>query len=632
MHELRALLPYFRPYRRGLVAGMVCVIFANAFQIAGPWFMKLAIDALDDPDVTVRRITFYAVMIVVVALVGGAFRYGMREFLNGISRRIEADLRNDFFGHLLRLDATFYGGTRTGDLMSRATNDTLAVRMAAGPAIMYTVNTAASFAFALAFMLWISPKLTLYAMIPMLVLPGMVLFFGRIIHRRFEEIQEQFSSLSTFVQENLTGVRLVRAYLQEDEQRRQFDAFNADYRARNMRLVLTAGAFHPLMMLIAGTAMILVTGLGAIEVMAERISLGDFVAFGFYLTLLVWPMIALGWVVNLYQRGAASMGRLNRIFETEPAVAVPAAPRSLDEAEGTIEFRDVSFRYPGTERLVLEHVSFTARAGETVAIVGPTGSGKTTLVALLTRLYDPTEGEILLDGIPLTDLDPGALRARIGMVPQDAFLFSDTIAGNIGLGLDGPGGAGPGGNGAETVASDEDASGSHEDAVESGGRYRADDDGEYDTVEDAVRRAAEVAQLHEQIVDFPKSYETMLGERGINLSGGQKQRATLARALARDPMILVLDDALSAVDTHTEAAILEDLRRVTHTRTSFIISHRVSAVMDADHVVVLDGGRVVQEGTHAALIAAEGTYARLLHRQLLEQDLEAEGLAAASAD
>jgi ATP-binding cassette subfamily B protein len=567
------------------VAGLLCVLLANAFQIAGPWFMKLAIDGLGTPDVTMGRISFYAAMIVVVALIGGAFRYGMREFLNGISRRIETDLRNDFFQHLLRMDATFYGNTRTGDLMSRATNDTLAVRMAAGPAIMYTANTAASFAFAIGFMIWISPKLTLFAMIPMLILPALVLFFGRIIHRRFEEIQEQFSSLSTFVQENLTGVRLVRAYTQEPEQRRQFDAFNADYRTRNMRLVLTAGAFHPLLMLIAGTAMILVTGLGALEVMAERITLGDFVAFGFYLTLLVWPMIALGWVVNLYQRGAASMGRLNRILKTEPAVAVPAEPTSLETATGAIGFRGVGFTYPGTDRPVLEDVTFSVEAGQTVAIVGPTGSGKTTLVALLARLYDPTRGSILLDGILLTSVDPADLRERIGMVPQDPFLFSDTIRGNIGIGI------------------------------------QASDDSD---VGEAVRRSAEVAQLHEQIVEFPNGYDTILGERGINLSGGQKQRATLARALARDPLILVLDDALSAVDTHTEAAILADLRSITGSRTAFIISHRVSAVMDADKVLVLEGGRIVQEGTHDDLISTEGTYARLLKRQLLEQNLEEE--------
>jgi ATP-binding cassette subfamily B protein len=505
--------------------------------------------------------------------------------LNGISRRVETDLRNDFFQHLLGLDATFYGGTRTGDLMSRATNDTLAVRMAAGPAIMYTVNTVASFAFALGFMLVISPRLTLYAMVPMIILPPVVLRFGRLIHLRFEDIQEQFSALSTFVQENLTGVRLVRAYVQEAEQARQFDDLNADYRARNMHLVRTAGAFHPVLSLVSGGAMVLVTWLGALEVMAGRMTLGDFVAFGFYLTLLIWPMIALGWVVNLYQRAAASMGRLNRIFEVRPSIRAPADPVDLAGARGSIEFRGVSFAYPGTRENVLESVSFSVEAGQTVAIVGPTGSGKSTLIALLARLYDPGAGEILLDGIPLTRIDPGDLRRRIGMVPQDAFLFSDTIAGNIGLGIE------------------------------------KRDEG---TLLDAVRTSAEVAQLHAQIEDFPRGYDTLLGERGINLSGGQKQRATLARALARDPLIVVLDDALSAVDSHTEAAILADLRGVTGTRTAFIISHRVSAVMGADRVLVLENGRLVQEGTHADLIATEGTYARLLHRQMLEEDLAAE--------
>ncbi len=595
MNELRTILPYFRPYTKGLIGGLVCVVFANVFQIAGPWFMKLAIDGMGDPDVTMGRITLYASMIVVVAFVGGVFRFGMRQLLNGISRRIETDLRDDFFRHLLRLDARFYGSTRTGDLMSRATNDTLAVRMAAGPAIMYTVNTVASFVFALGFMLWISPRLTLFALIPLLVLPPIVLGFGRIIHQRFEEIQEQFSSLSTFVQESLTGVRLVRAYTQEAEQARQFDGYNADYRSRNMALVLRAGAFHPVLSIVSGAAMVLVTWMGAVEVMEGRISLGDFVAFGFYLTLLIWPMIALGWVVNLYQRGAASMGRLNRIFETEPDIDVPDEPVPIDGAKGSITFENVSFRYPDTDRLVLDSIDFTVEAGQTVAIVGPTGAGKSTLLALLTRLYDPTEGRVLLDGTPLHRFDPAELRRHIGMVPQDSFLFSNTIAGNIGLGLD-------------DEAPEADAEGSA--------------DGPRD-VAAAVRRSAEIAQLHDQIEDFPKGYDTILGERGINLSGGQKQRATLARALARDPLILILDDALSAVDTHTETAILDDLRDVAVRRTAFIVSHRVSAVMHADKVLVLENGRIVQEGTHDELITAEGTYERLLRRQLLEEDLEA---------
>jgi ATP-binding cassette subfamily B multidrug efflux pump len=581
------MLPYFRPYLGSFGVGIMCVVLANAFQTAGPYLMKLAIDGLDDPSVTSARIGLFAALIVVAALLGGIFRFGMRQLLNGVSRRIEKDLRDDFFQHLLRLDATFYGGTRTGDLMSRATNDTLAVRMAVGPAIMYTVNTVVGFAFALGLMIWISPRLTLYIMAPMLLLPPIVLAFGRIIHRRFEEIQAQFSSLSTFVQENLTGVRIIRAYTQEAEQARRFDEYNEEYRRKNMRLVLTAGAFHPLLMLIAGVGMAFVTWLGAIEVMAGRITIGDFVAFGFYVALLIWPLIALGWVVNLYQRGAASMGRINKIMRAEPAVSVPARPASLEHARGRVEFREVGFTYPDSERPVLEGVSFIAEPGETVAIVGPTGAGKSTLIALLARLYDPTHGEILLDGIRLSDLDPAHLRSRIGMVPQDAFLFSDTIRNNIALGLDG------GSKGSDELAA-------------------------------AVRTAASVAQLHEQIVELADDYETMLGERGVNLSGGQKQRATLARALARDPLILVLDDALSAVDTHTESAILADLRNVQRDCTAFIISHRVSAVMHADTILVLEEGRVVQQGTHARLLAEEGTYARLLRRQMLEEDLEAE--------
>jgi ATP-binding cassette subfamily B protein len=590
MSHLRSILPYYRPYRKSLAQGLVLVVFAQAFSLMSPWLIKLAVDGLDDADVTAARIAFYAALIVVTALIGGAARWGMRELLNGVSRRMEVDLRADFFRHLLRLDATFHDRVRTGDLMSRATNDTLAVRQAAGPAVMYAVNTAVGFAIALGFMLTLSPRLTLLAMIPMVLLPPVVVGFGGVIHRRFEKIQEQYSTLSNMVQENLTGVRIVRAYVQEADQARQFDALNSEYQARNMGLARVSALLHPILGLLTGVALVIVLWIGGREVILGNMSAGDYVAFFFYLGFLVWPMIALGWVVNLFQRGAASMGRLNEIMQTEPALAVPADPVPAIGIDGEVEFRDVSFRYPGSERLVLRGVSFRASPGETVAIVGPTGSGKSTLVALIPRLYDPQEGEVLLDGVPLTHYDPLALRGVMGVVPQDPFLFSATILENIALGLT--------------------RSGAEPDAR-------------------VVGEAARVSQLHESIEGFPRGYQTLLGERGINLSGGQKQRATLARAVARDPRVLILDDALSAVDTQTEARILSDLRGVMRGRTSFIISHRVSAVMHADQILVLEDGRIVERGKHAQLLARGGTYARLLRRQMLEQDLEEEALPAA---
>lgn len=599
MSHLKSMLPYFRPYRRSLVVGLILVVLANAFSKVVPFILKLAIDSLDDPATTVSRLAGLAGILVLATALGGVCRYGMRELLNGISRRMEVDLRKDFFQHLLALDAPFYGSTRTGDLMSRATQDTLAVRQAMGPAVMYTVNTLVGFTIGLAIMIWISPRLTAYALIPMILLPPVVLGFGRVIHRRFERIQAQFADLSTVIQENLTGVRIVRAYAQERPQAVTFDRENAEYMRRNMHLVRASGLFHPILSVLTGGAMVIVLWMGGLEVMAGRISIGDFVAFQVYLALLIWPMIALGWVVNLFQRGAASMGRIERIMAREPGIAPPALPAPGDTITGRVEFRNVSFRYPSSDRWVLEDVSFTIEPGQTVAVVGGTGSGKTTLVSLIPRLYDATEGEVLVGGHPVRAYDPSDLRRHVGFVPQDPFLFSDTLAENIGLGLE----------------------------REPGKESRWGKDGNEPPA--AVTEAARVAQLHDSIEGFPEGYGTYLGERGINLSGGQKQRATLARAIARNPAILVLDDALSAVDTQTEARILAHLSGVMASRTCFIISHRVSAVMNADLILVLDDGRIVERGTHAQLLDAHGTYATLLRRQMLEQEMEADVTGAA---
>jgi len=582
MTHLRTLLPYARPYRKGIILGLLLVVGSNGFTVATPWFLRLGIDALSDPTVTRGRIVGYALFLVGAALLGGAMKYGMRELLNGISRRMECDLRDDFFRKLLSLDAPFFQKMRTGDLMSRATNDTLAVRQAAGPAIMYAVNTTVISILALGFMLWISPRLTGIAMIPMIFLPPIVLGFGRVIQRRFDRIQAQFSSLSTLVQENLTGVRLIRAYGQEADQGERFRLMNDEYLARNLHLARAQGLLHPALMLLTGIALVLILLLGGREVMEGKITVGDFVAFTFYLSLLTWPLIALGWVIGLFQRGEASMRRLNEVLHASPEVR-PGEGQLAGRPRGALAFRGVSFRYPGTERDVLRDVSFTVEAGETVALVGPTGSGKSTLVSLLSRSHDPSKGMILLDGIPLPEIEPQSLRRILGIVPQDAFLFSEAIDENVALGLP------------------------------------ADLDPE--TRRARILEASRTARLHDQVEGFPRGYDTLLGERGINLSGGQKQRLTLARALARDPVILVLDDALSAVDTHTESEILAELRSALAGRTAFLISHRVTAVMDADRILVLEDGAVVESGTHTELLARGGVYARLLRRQLLEQEV-----------
>ncbi|MDX1394095.1 MAG: ABC transporter ATP-binding protein [Gemmatimonadota bacterium] len=582
MKPLRSLLPYFRPYRKGIAAGLALVVIGNAFVVAGPYVLKIAIDALT-AELRPELIPRYALLIVGVALLGGIARYGMRELLNGISRRMETDIRADLFDHLMRLPPQFFDSWRTGDLMSRATNDVQAVRMVAGPAIMYAVNTLAVSAFALGLMIWIDPMLTLVAMIPMALLPPAVFTFGKRIHRRFERIQSQFSELSSFAQENLAGVRIVKAYAREDAQAGRFAALNEEYMVRNLALARVWGAFHPSLILLTGVGGVVVLWFGGGQVIGGDITIGDFVAFSFYLTQLMWPMIALGWVTNLFQRGAASMGRLNELFAIEPAIADPEHPAPAGPVRGAVEFEDVGFRYPGTDTPVLEGVSFRIEAGQTIAVVGATASGKTTLARLIPRLYDVTDGAVRIDGIDVRDMPLAHLRDSVAVVPQEPFLFSMRLRRNIEL------------------------------------RY---DDGADDAWPESLEHAIDVAQLRKTLQVLPDGIDTRLGERGINLSGGQKQRATLARALYRDAPILILDDALSAVDTQTETAILRGLRAYMAGRTSIIVSHRVSAVRDADLILVLDDGRIVERGRHDDLISAGGVYTRLLERQLLAEELE----------
>lgn len=590
MRQLRTLIPYYRPYRGGMAAGLLLVVVSNVFTILGPYILKLAIDGLGS-ELSRAAIVRYAGLLVAIAVVGGAARYGMRELLNGISRRIETDMRNDLFRHLTRLPREFYDRWRTGDIISRATNDVLAVRQVAGPAIMYLVNTVTVSAFALALMVWISPSLTLVSMIPMVLMPVATLWFGRKIHQRFERIQAQFSTISNFVQENLAGIRIVKAYVREDDRGARFAHLNREYMDRNMDLARIWGGFFPSLTFLGGLGAVVVLWAGGRHVMSGAITVGEFVAFGFYLTLLMWPMIAVGWVTNLFQRGAASMGRINSLLAEPLAIRDADRPVDLTDVRGEIEFDEVSFRYPGTERWVLRDLSFRIPAGATVAIVGGTASGKSTLARLIPRLYDATEGSVRIDGVDVREASLEDLRRAVAVVPEDPFLFSVRLRENLTWGGDeaGAGGVAAPGTG---------------------------------TQDPALERALEIAQLTETLAILPEGIDTLLGERGINLSGGQKQRATIARALFRDAPVLILDDALSAVDTSTEEAILKGLRGYARGRTTIIVSHRVSAVASADRILVLDDGRLVETGRHAELLARRGVYAQLLERQLLAEEIE----------
>jgi ATP-binding cassette subfamily B multidrug efflux pump len=573
-NSLRPLLPYLRRYRWGFVAGTVCIVLSNGAWAGLPRVIGNAAQSLES-GITRPKLFLFALQVLALSAVRAVFLFLTRWIVIGISRDIEFDLRNDLFAHLETLSYSYYQRMRTGDIMARVTNDLNAVRMLMGPAIMYSANTLVFTAAALWFMIHNSPKLTLYAFIPLPIVSVTIQYFGRRIHQRFERIQAMFSEISARAQENFSGARVIRAYVQEEAEIAAFEAANQEYVARSLKLVRLMGMLWPTLELMLGMALVLVLWIGGREVLAGRMQIGAFTAFNIYMIQLTFPIIALGWVVNIFQRGTASLVRLNEILQEQPQIK--DEPTALDRTvQGEIEFRDLNFEYDGQR--VLHHLNLRIPAGTSMAIVGPTGSGKSTLVNLIPRIHDAAPGMVLVDGRPIREFSLKSLRNNIGFVPQETFLFSDYIRENIALGVDSP---------------------SNEE----------------------IHDAAEIADIAADIEGFPEGYRTMVGERGITLSGGQKQRTAIARALIRNPRILILDDALSSVDTHTEDKILNHLREAMRGRTTIFISHRVSTVRNADRIAVLHGGSIVELGTHDQLLALNGYYSDLYNKQLLEEEL-----------
>ena len=583
MNELKRLIPYVTRYPRPMVFGMAALVLTKAAAVLAPQVLRATVDDLT-VEVTREKLAFYAGLIVAIALTEGFFRFWMRRLLIGVSRHVEYDLRGDFLAHLQKMSPSFFQRWRTGDLMSRASNDITAVRMVLGPGIMYPAETVVVTIGSLAFMLAISWELTVVSLAVMPLVSILVKKFGAVIHKRFESIQEKMSDLSALAQENLAGARVVRAYAQEEHQNETFRSENEQYFERNMGLVRIWGAFFPLLSSLIGFGTVVVLWWGGRMVVAGSVTLGEFVAFFAYLGMLTWPMIAFGWVVNIYQRGAASMKRLTTILDEEPELVTEMMDASEDAAldvKGRVEFRNVSFEYEnnGTGDPILSEIDLVIEPGQTVAFVGRTGAGKSTLTRLVPRLYDVSEGAVLVDGRDVRGLPLQTLRSAVGFVPQESFLFSESIRDNIAF-----------------------------------GNVEADDE--------AVEATARLAGLDSDISEFAKGYKTMVGERGITLSGGQRQRTTIARALLVEPPILILDDVLSSVDTETEEKILSQLIGVMKGRTTLLVSHRISTVKNADIICVLDHGRIAERGSHDQLLAHDGLYASLYRKQLLEEELE----------
>jgi ATP-binding cassette subfamily B protein len=571
----RQAAPYVWRYRKGLALGLGSLILKDVLGTLLPLTIKSGVDSLTH-GFRIETVFRFAALLVALSLGKGIFQYWMRVIIIGISRDVEYDLRNDLFSHLVTLSSNFYAKYRTGDIMARATNDLNAVRMMLGPGLMYWTETTLTAVLAIAVMLWVDWPLTLIALTPAPFVSLVVVIFGRRIHERFEKIQAMFSDISSRVQENLAGVRVIRAYAQEQAELRKFEELNLSYVGQNIRLARLSGLFNPLLQALIAVAFLLVLWVGGYRLLSHHITLGSFVMFNTYMGMLVWPMIAMGWVVNLIQRGTASWERIAQLRSERPVIT--GLSHGVTPVRGDIEFEGVQVKYPTGD--ALSRVDLHIPAGRTVAIVGHTGSGKSTLVSLIPRLLDPTHGSVSLDGRNLRDLDPEWLRRQIGFVPQETFLFSATLGENIAWGVE------------EATA-------------------------------EQIARAAELAGLGPDIAGFPNGYQTVVGERGITLSGGQKQRTAIARAIMRNPSILILDDALSSVDTLTEERILTGLSEVMRGRTTILISHRVSTVRNADRIFVLEHGEVAEEGTHAELILNGGYYADLYQKQLLEEELEA---------